>query len=143
MGSEVEEVSPFDTLEDLDPSLVNGYQLFYEREVPFELRSAQGIDMPTEASVHASQYFELQQSTCASAIDFMCTEICATMSITQLGALEAIRVKILVKGQPEQLESIKIELASEANLFFHYAHEMDASAFAKMQAFCYVHNQKV
>mmetsp|Transcript_13098 Transcript_13098/g.35669 ORF Transcript_13098/g.35669 Transcript_13098/m.35669 type:complete len:256 (+) Transcript_13098:222-989(+) len=98
MGSEVEEVSPFDTLEDLDPSLVNGYQLFYEREVPFELRSAQGIDMPTE-----------------------------------LGALEAIRVKILVKGQPEQLESIKIELASEANLFFHYAHEMDASAFAKMQ----------
>ncbi len=40
-------VSPFD-LEDLDPSLVNGYQLFYEREVPFELRSAQGLDMPTE-----------------------------------------------------------------------------------------------
>jgi hypothetical protein len=35
-------------LDELDPSLVNGYSLFYEREVPFELRSAAGIDMPTE-----------------------------------------------------------------------------------------------
>ncbi|GIL85345.1 hypothetical protein Vretimale_10653 [Volvox reticuliferus] len=35
-------------LEQLDPSLVDGFQLFYEREVPFELRSAVTLDLPTE-----------------------------------------------------------------------------------------------
>ncbi|EFJ50391.1 hypothetical protein VOLCADRAFT_88953 [Volvox carteri f. nagariensis] len=36
------------TLEQLDPSLVDGFQLFFEREVPFELRSAMALDLPTE-----------------------------------------------------------------------------------------------
>lgn len=30
---------------------VNGYQLYYEREVPFELRSALGADSPNEVGV--------------------------------------------------------------------------------------------
>ncbi|GAX76205.1 hypothetical protein CEUSTIGMA_g3649.t1 [Chlamydomonas eustigma] len=52
---------------------------------------------------------------------------------TQVGALEAIRVKILVKGEPGRLDSLKVELSSESNLFFHYAHEMDAKGFQAMQ----------
>ncbi len=35
-------------IEEIDPSLVDGYQLYYEREVPLELRSATSIDNPTE-----------------------------------------------------------------------------------------------
>lgn len=40
-------------LEEMDPSLQGGFQLFYEREVPFELRSAEAVDMPTEVCVCA------------------------------------------------------------------------------------------
>ena len=50
-------------LEEVDPSLADGHRIFYEREVPFELRSAQGNEEPRE-----------------------------------VGALEAIRVKILALG---------------------------------------------
>jgi hypothetical protein len=79
-------------------SLVDGFQLFYEREVPFELRSSASVDHPTE-----------------------------------IGALEAIRAKILVRGQPGRLEAIRVELSSETNLFFHYVHDMDAAKFAVLQ----------
>ncbi|KAJ9523723.1 hypothetical protein QJQ45_020146 [Haematococcus lacustris] len=86
-------------IEEADPSLaVDGYQLFFEREVPVELRSASTVDIPSE-----------------------------------VGALEAIRAKILVKGQPSNLEAVKVELSSEANLFFHYTHTMDARLFAAVQ----------
>ena len=34
--------------EDVDPSLVDGYYVFYEREVPFELRVSEAADMPQE-----------------------------------------------------------------------------------------------
>ncbi|KAJ9521795.1 hypothetical protein QJQ45_024657 [Haematococcus lacustris] len=62
-------------IEEADPSLaVDGYQLFFEREVPVELRSASTVDIPSE-----------------------------------------------------------VELSSEANLFFHYTHTMDARLFAAVQ----------
>ena len=38
----------FSAIDELDPSLVDGFRVFYEREVPFELRSAAGRDSPTE-----------------------------------------------------------------------------------------------
>lgn len=91
----------YPALEEMDPSLVDGMQLFYEREVPLELRSAASVDNPTE-----------------------------------VGALEAIRVKILVKSSqsaaPELLK-LRMELSSESNLFFHYAHDMDANTFKALQ----------
>mmetsp|Transcript_27269 Transcript_27269/g.59620 ORF Transcript_27269/g.59620 Transcript_27269/m.59620 type:complete len:247 (+) Transcript_27269:214-954(+) len=88
----------YPALEEMDPSLVDGYQLFYEREVPFELRSATSVDNPTE-----------------------------------VGALEAVRVKILVKGEPGRLEALRMELSSESNLFFHYIHDMEARGFSTLQ----------
>ena len=84
--------------EDVDPSLVAGYYVFYEREVPFELRVSEAADMPQE-----------------------------------VGALEAIRVKILLKGEQQQPDALRVELTSETNLFFHYVHELTEASFHDLQ----------
>jgi hypothetical protein len=81
-----------------DPSLANGHRVFYEREVPFELRTATGTEEPQE-----------------------------------VGALEAIKVRILAVGPEGAYSGLRIELTSENNLFFHYAHELDAAEFGKLQ----------
>ena len=52
---------------------------------------------------------------------------------TEVGALEAIKAKILVRGEPGRLEAIRVELSSESNLFFHYVHDMDAAKFQVLQ----------
>jgi len=39
---------------------------------------------------------------------------------TEAGTLESIKTKILIQGEIESPESVKIELTSEADLFFHY-----------------------
>mmetsp|Transcript_2059 Transcript_2059/g.3067 ORF Transcript_2059/g.3067 Transcript_2059/m.3067 type:complete len:239 (-) Transcript_2059:504-1220(-) len=88
----------YPALEALDPSLSDGYTLFYERDVPLELRTTGGLELPSE-----------------------------------VGALEAIRVKVLQKGQNHILQSVRIELSSESNLFFLYQHEMNESQFRKIQ----------
>ena len=85
-------------LEEVDPSLGDGHRIFYEREVPFELRSAQGNEEPRE-----------------------------------VGALEAIRVKILALGDEGAFTGLRVELTSESNLFFHYVHELDIAGFKKLQ----------
>lgn len=41
-------------------------------------------------------------------------------------------MKILVQGQPE-LETLKVELTTESDLFFHYAHVANAESFRVMQ----------
>eukprot|EP01023_Acetabularia_acetabulum_P003558 TRINITY_DN11489_c1_g1_i2.p1 TRINITY_DN11489_c1_g1~~TRINITY_DN11489_c1_g1_i2.p1 ORF type:complete len:173 (-),score=16.36 TRINITY_DN11489_c1_g1_i2:52-570(-) len=83
----------------IDPSLGQGYQLYYEREVPIELRTADGDDIPSE-----------------------------------VGALEAIRVKITLSGgDVNNLDKLRVELSSEGNLFFHYTHEMDMQYFREIQ----------
>ncbi|GFR48248.1 hypothetical protein Agub_g10112 [Astrephomene gubernaculifera] len=88
----------YPALEELDPSLADGFQLFYEREVPFELRSSADVDLPTE-----------------------------------VGALEAVRVKILVQQEGPQVKCIRVELCSESNLFFLYVHELTETSFKEMQ----------
>lgn len=85
-------------LEDLDPSLAEGHRIFYEREVPFELRSADGVEEPQE-----------------------------------VGALEAIKVKILTIGEENAYTALRVELSSESNLFFHYTHDLDDSSFRALQ----------
>uniref|UniRef100_A0A7S1X654 Spindle assembly abnormal protein 6 N-terminal domain-containing protein n=1 Tax=Tetraselmis chuii TaxID=63592 RepID=A0A7S1X654_9CHLO len=88
----------FATLDDLDPSLADGFYVYYEREVPFELRSSEGSDLPSE-----------------------------------VGALEAIRVKVLLLGDQNNPEALKVELSSESNLFFHYIHQMSPASFKELQ----------
>jgi len=44
----------FSSLEEMDPSLAEGHRIFYEREVPFELRSADGVEEPQEVGTIAN-----------------------------------------------------------------------------------------
>jgi len=86
------------SFEEMDPSLAEGHHTFYEREVPFELRSSEGSDAPQE-----------------------------------VGALEAIKVKILIHGEDSNPTSVRCELSSETNLFFYYYHELDEAGFRHLQ----------
>ncbi|CAD7696378.1 unnamed protein product, partial [Ostreobium quekettii] len=51
---------------------------------------------------------------------------------TEVGSVESLQVKVLVAGEIKRPESIKIEITSENNLFFHYVHEMNKEGFAEM-----------
>lgn len=85
-----------------------GHVVAYDREAPFELRIQDPNSGPQE-----------------------------------VGTLEAIRVKILqlvstqpltkMKGEPNSLQNVKIELTSENDLFFHYTHIVDEDSFRHMQ----------
>lgn len=86
------------SLEDLDPSICDGYRVVYEREVPCECRTRQSGE-------------EARQ-----------------------GVLESLKVKMLLLGSDEAPASIRIELSSEADLFFHYLHVLDESEFPNVQA---------
>ena len=85
-------------MDEQDPSQADGFHVFYDREVPFELRSMAASEMPQN-----------------------------------VGALEAIRVKILVKGDAHAPDDMRVELTSESNLFFHYSHRLDTSNFHELQ----------
>ncbi|CAM9571902.1 unnamed protein product [Chrysoparadoxa australica] len=47
----------------------------------------------------------------------------------QVGTLEAIRVKVLLLGDDDAPQSVRMELSSEADLFFHYTHEIAPEKF--------------
>jgi hypothetical protein len=51
----------------------------------------------------------------------------------EVGTLEAIKVKILVLGDDQNPEQIRVELSSENDMFFHYTHNIDDGSFAKIQ----------
>lgn len=51
----------------------------------------------------------------------------------EIGTLEAIKVKLLVLEKDNGLESIKIELSSENDLFFYYMHVADEDSFRLIQ----------
>jgi len=40
---------------------------------------------------------------------------------SQMGSLEGLRIKILVQGDPQHPDNLRIEFTSEADLFFFYA----------------------
>ena len=89
----------FPQIEDLDPSLSDGYRLIYDREVPVEIRS---ISAPGER--------------------------------TSSGVLESIKVKMLeLPGSDNSPLSIRIELSSEADLFFSFLHIIDGDVYHDVQ----------
>ncbi|CAN0024003.1 unnamed protein product, partial [Sphacelaria rigidula] len=54
----------------------------------------------------------------------------------QVGTLEAIKVKVLMlvrHGDDAAPQCVRVELSSEADLFFHYAHSTDEATFQVMQ----------
>jgi len=54
-------------------------------------------------------------------------------SAQQVGSLEALRVKVLVQGEDHAPTAVRVELSSESDLFFHFAHTMDEAAFQDVQ----------
>jgi len=88
----------FSQINEMDPSMMEGHKIVYDREVPFELRIQDQNSTPQE-----------------------------------VGTLEAIRAKVLVKGDGGSLEEIKVELTSENDLFFHYTHKITVDSFRSMQ----------
>lgn len=85
------------TLDELDPSLADGFTLFYEHECPFELRVRSKVDDPPE-----------------------------------VGNLEGINVRILIKEDSSGMQGVRVELSSENDLFFHYMHFTNAETFQKI-----------
>jgi len=51
----------------------------------------------------------------------------------EVGTLEAILAKVAVQGDPAAPTAIKVELSSEADLFFHYSHVIDERAFKQLR----------
>ena len=88
----------FRAIEEMDPALSEGHKLFYEREVPFELRIQENEGGPQE-----------------------------------VGTLEAIKVKILVLGDEGIIETVRVELTSENDMFFHYTHNLNEDGFKVVQ----------
>ena len=95
-------------MHELRNTIAEGHVVAFDREAPFELRIQDPNSGPQE-----------------------------------VGTLEAIRVKILqlvsakllteMKGEPGNLQNVKIELTSENDLFFHYTHIVDEDSFRHMQ----------
>jgi len=53
-------------------------------------------------------------------------------SILQVGTLEAIKVKILIMGEEQNPLTLRIELTSENDLFFHFNHNLDEHGFRQV-----------
>ena len=83
-------------METSDPSLADGWEVKYDRQVPLEIRS--------EANRSASH------------------------DGVRPGVLESISVKLLLLGAEGAPSSMRLELTSEADLFFSFVHEIDESA---------------
>lgn len=54
-------------------------------------------------------------------------------SITATYAPPSPQVKVVVRGEGDGVSAVRLELASENNVFFHYTHGVDAGAFAKLR----------
>jgi len=85
-------------LEEMDPSLTDGFKVAYDKEVPLELR--------------------LQD---------------ASTDQQDVGTLESIRTRVLVQGEPQAPQVIKIEFTSEADLFFNYSSMINEEYFLKIK----------
>ncbi len=49
------------------------------------------------------------------------------------GTLELIKIKLLLQGSEDSPLAIRLEMSSEADLFFHYIHASDVERFAAVQ----------
>ena len=90
-------VFDFSLIDDLDPSLADGYRVLYDREVPLEIRHQ-----------HSNEY-------------------------VRGGTMETLKIKLLILGPEDSPSSIRVELSSESDLFFHYIHCIEEIGYRKIQ----------
>ena len=92
----------FVSIDGMDPTLANGMKVYYEREVPFELRSQDsGDDDPQEVGA---------------------------LEAIKVRIVVSSDMETGVSGSAAP--GVVVELSSESNLFFHYTHEMDSVRFS-------------
>jgi len=51
----------------------------------------------------------------------------------EVGSLESVKAKILVLGEENSPENIRLELSSENDLFFYYTHDVNEMTFKEIQ----------
>lgn len=103
MSGDPEGVFDFALIEEQDPSLSDGYHLVYDREVPMEIRQAHLNQDPNNlGDVHVTPPH---------------------------GVIESIKVKVLIIGPDDSPHSIRVELSSEADLFFYYNHVINEESY--------------
>ena len=83
----------FRLIEEMDPSVADGGHIVYDREVPVELRSAEGDD----------------------------------------GVLEGLKMKLVVNGDDNSPSTVRLEVSSEAELFFHYTCVINAQGYLQLR----------
>lgn len=121
-------VVDFSTLDEMDPSLVDGHHVFFEREVPFEIRYSSYVNDHDKNDNASSSGRGHPQSRPAGADDDFARDV-----LEVPGSLEAIKVKILLRGVANCPDSVRVELSSESNLFFHFFHEVNHREYAHLQ----------
>lgn len=84
----------FRLIEEMDPSIQDGGHIVYDREVPVELKSADG---------------------------------------TEEGVMEGLKMKIVVLGDDNSPSCIRLEVSSEAELFFHYTCVVNAQGYLQLR----------
>ena len=50
----------------------------------------------------------------------------------EVGTLEAVKVKLLVRGEEAAPTAIRVEITSENDLFFNYTHTLDPEGFRQV-----------
>jgi hypothetical protein len=111
-------------VKDADPSLVGGFSVVYDREVPFEIRAA---DTPGDENAGAYEGLMVKilvqgrQQTPG-----------ATGSSGGAGAADGGNVDD-VAAQLGGFTSVRVELSSETDLFFHYTCAVNAQGYAMLR----------
>lgn len=110
-GSDVLCKFDFSSLDELDPSLIGGWQSVYDREIPAEIR-LQSITTESPSGV-------------------------GTVEAIQLKILIKVRYRNLSfssfsQGSECKPEKVKLEISSDNDLFLHYTHLSDEAAFKEL-----------
>jgi len=56
-----------------------------------------------------------------------------TQATGALGTVEGVKVKVLALGEDPHVEALRVELSSEADLFFHYTCDITAHGFEQLR----------
>jgi len=102
-----------------DPSVGNGYRLYYEKEVPFEVRySAKQLSGKNVGNNTSPVYSNAGSNP---------------TNLSSQGVMEHLKVKILLLGAEDSPRAVRMELSSETDLFFHFMHVIEEKTYASIQ----------
>lgn len=101
-----------------------GHRVLYDREVPFEIRNQTDPHDSAQEVFRRASFSEYSGRPRRAELTRRCSR--------QVGTLEAIKVKILIMGEEQNPLTLRIELTSENDLFFHFNHNLDEHGFRQV-----------